>query len=48
MFEACRLAGVVLAVGHNRRFWPSLQALREIVGSGELGKILHIEGHNSN
>jgi predicted dehydrogenase len=48
MFEACRKAGVVLAVGHNRRFWPSLRMLREIVASGELGTILHIEGHNSN
>ena len=48
MFEACRMAGVVLAVGHNRRFWPSMQALRQITASGELGTILHIEGHNSN
>ena len=48
MFAACRQAGVVLAVGHNRRFWPSLRMLREIVASGELGTILHIEGHNSN
>jgi len=48
MFEACRSAGVALAVGHNRRFWPALQALKEIVDSGELGTILHVEGHNSN
>jgi predicted dehydrogenase len=48
MFGACRDAGVVLAVGHNRRFWPSMRALREITASGELGTILHIEGHNSN
>ncbi len=48
MFEACRTAKVVLAVGHNRRFWPSMRALREIAASGELGTILHIEGHNSN
>src|SRR5262249_9842001 len=48
MFEACRNAGVVLAVGHNRRFWPSLCLLREIVASGELGTTLHVEGHNSN
>jgi len=48
MFRACRDAGVVLAVGHNRRFWPSMRALRDIVASGELGAILHIEGHNSN
>jgi predicted dehydrogenase len=48
MFRACREAGVALAVGHSRRFWPSMRALREAVASGELGTILHIEGHNSN
>jgi len=48
MFHACREAGVVLAVGHNRRFWPSMRALRDIVARGELGTILHVEGHNSN
>jgi predicted dehydrogenase len=48
MFGACNEAAVVLAVGHNRRFWPSMRALREIVVSGELGAILHVEGHNSN
>jgi len=48
MFDACRNAGVTLAVGHSRRFWPSMSALRDIVASGKLGAILHIEGHNSN
>jgi predicted dehydrogenase len=48
MFDACRDAGVTLAVGHNRRFWPAMAALRDTVASGELGSILHIEGHNSN
>jgi predicted dehydrogenase len=48
MFGACREADVVLAVGHNRRFWPSMRALRDAVASGELGTILHVEGHNSN
>jgi predicted dehydrogenase len=48
MFQACSEAGVVLAVGHNRRFWPSMRALRDTVASGGLGTILHIEGHNSN
>ena len=48
MFSACRDAGVILAVGHNRRFWRSMRALRDIAASGELGTILHIEGHNSN
>jgi predicted dehydrogenase len=48
MFRACREASVVLAVGHNRRFWPAMRALREVVAGGELGTILHVEGHNSN
>jgi predicted dehydrogenase len=48
MFDACRDAGVTLAVGHNRRFWPAMAALRDTVARGELGAILHIEGHNSN
>jgi predicted dehydrogenase len=48
MFAACRDAGVTLAVGHNRRFWPSMRALRDIAAGGELGTLLHIEGHNSN
>ena len=45
---ACANAGVLLAVGYDKRFWPSMQALARIVASGELGRILHIEGHNSN
>ena len=48
MFDACRKANVALAVGHSRRFWPSIRALRDIVASGKLGTILHVEGHNSN
>jgi predicted dehydrogenase len=48
MIRACRDAGLVLGVGHNRRLWPSMQALGRIVRSGELGTILHIEGHFSN
>jgi predicted dehydrogenase len=48
MFEASRKAGVTLAVGHNRRFWPAMSALRDVVASRKLGTMLHIEGHNSN
>ena len=48
MIEACARAGVVLGVGHNRRLWPSMQALKRIAASGELGEVLHIEGHFSN
>lgn len=48
MIEACDRAGVVLGVGHNRRLWPSMLELKRIAASGELGEILHIEGHFSN
>jgi predicted dehydrogenase len=48
IIDACNRAGVKLAVGHNRRFWPAMQALRQIVDDGRLGRVLHIEGHNSN
>jgi len=46
--DACAKAGVLLAVGHDKRFWPSMQELTRLVAGGELGEILHIEGHNSN
>jgi predicted dehydrogenase len=48
MIDASRRAGVVLGVGHNRRWWPAMRELKRVVESGELGSLLHIEGHNSN
>ncbi|ROZ78399.1 gfo/Idh/MocA family oxidoreductase [Ramlibacter sp. WS9] len=45
---ACAAHGVQLAVGHNRRFAANVASLFDIVRSGELGKLLHIEGHWSN
>jgi predicted dehydrogenase len=46
--EACRAAGVVLGVGTDKRFFPSLRELVRLVKSGELGRILHLEAHFSN
>ena len=46
--DACAKAGIVLAVGHDKRFFPSMQELFRIVGTGELDPILHLEGHFSN
>ena len=40
---AVRKAGVTLAVGYNRRFHPEMGKLREMIRSGELGTILHVE-----
>ncbi len=48
MVQACERAGVVLGAGHNRRWWPAMRELQRIVASGELGTLLHLEGHNSN
>ena len=36
-------AGRVLAVGYNRRFHPEMIKLRDMVRSGELGTLLHVE-----
>jgi predicted dehydrogenase len=46
--HACRQAGVPLGVGHDKRFWPSMQELKRVVDSGVLGELLHVEGHFSN
>jgi predicted dehydrogenase len=46
--RACADAHRVLAVGHDKRFWPSMIALHEVVASGVLGAVLHVEGHTSN
>ena len=37
---AARKAGVVLAVGFNRRFHPAVTAIRERLRSGELGHVV--------
>jgi predicted dehydrogenase len=40
---AVRKAGVTLALGYNRRFHPEMTKLRDMIRSGELGTILHVE-----
>jgi predicted dehydrogenase len=46
--KACQEAGVVLGVAHNRRFYPAYTDLQDMVRSGKLGEILHLEGNFSN
>lgn len=46
--EACAQAGVVLAVGHNRRFMPALAYLQDALRRGLLGQVLYLEAHSSN
>jgi predicted dehydrogenase len=45
---ACEQAGVLLALGHNRRFLPALIELKRLIAGGTLGHLLHVEGHISN
>jgi len=46
--SACEQAGVLLGVGHDKRYLASMRELARVVKSGELGQILHIEGNSSN
>jgi predicted dehydrogenase len=44
---ACRRAKVGLGVGHNRRMWPSIAAIKELAASGQLGTVMFAEGNYS-
>ncbi|MEI6384163.1 MAG: Gfo/Idh/MocA family oxidoreductase [Betaproteobacteria bacterium] len=46
--QACQEHGVQLGIGNNRRYYPSMKALRAMTQTNQLGKILHIEGSFSN
>lgn len=41
--DACAKAGVVLAVGHNRRYLPGARRMKAMVEAGDLGQVLHVE-----
>jgi predicted dehydrogenase len=45
--SACRGAGVVLGIGHERRFEPAMVEIHRLVKSGELGTIMHVEANFS-
>jgi predicted dehydrogenase len=42
MTAAVKEAGVKFMIGHCIRFWPEYAYLKQVVTSGELGKLLHI------
>lgn len=44
---ACRRAGVVLGIGHERRYEPAVAALRDLVRGEALGTIMHVEANFS-
>ncbi len=45
--EACKQAGVTLAVGHNRRFIPAVVELKKLLDEGAFGTPLHFEANFS-
>ncbi|NKC31578.1 Gfo/Idh/MocA family protein [Falsiroseomonas selenitidurans] len=44
---ACAEAGVVMALGHNRRFLPAVAEMKAMLDGGALGTLLHVEGQFS-
>jgi predicted dehydrogenase len=45
--DACRQAGVVLAVGHQRRKQAATRALKRLLDEGVIGRVAQIEGNMS-
>jgi len=43
MIEACDREGIVLGIGHERRFEPAWEEMKRMKDAGELGTILHME-----
>ena len=46
-FAAANKAGILVAAGFNRRFLAPMRELKQLVDSGALGTVLHIETHFS-
>ena len=44
---ACREAGLVLGIGHERRFEPAIEEARRLVWEGALGTLMHVEARFS-
>ena len=45
--RACADAGVVLAVGHNRRFSAGARTIKQMLETGAFGTVLHVEANFS-
>jgi predicted dehydrogenase len=47
ILAACEEAGIVLGIGHERRFEPAMEEVLAMIGNGKLGQILHMEANVS-
>jgi predicted dehydrogenase len=45
--DATQAAGVTLGLGFNRRYAPSFVEMKRRVLAGDIGELVHIEGHHS-
>ena len=45
--EACHGAGVVLALGHDQRFYPVIMKIKQLIDDCDMGTLLHIEANLS-
>ena len=44
---ACKAAGVVLGIGHERRYEPAIVEVRRLLREGALGTVMHVEANFS-
>ena len=47
MLAGCDRAGIVLGIGHERRFEPAMEQVLGMITSGRIGQILHLEANVS-
>jgi len=45
MIAAARAAGTLLSVGYNQRYFPALKVVRDVVQSGEIGRLSHVRAY---
>lgn len=46
--DAVKKAGVVFALGNNKRCFASMRELKRVVADGTIGEVMHIEGNFTN
>jgi predicted dehydrogenase len=47
VLAACAKAGGVLGIGHERRYEPAMEEMRQLLESGTLGRVLHMDANVS-
>jgi len=47
MLAACDRAGIVLGIGHERRFEPAMEEVARMIAARTLGRVLHMEANVS-